>query len=369
MEIRPASRQEVGDFFRRAEDTFYEGRRSALLGSDRVDACDEYFVAEIDGQIVGAVTLAFEAINGPTLETLYVWRDLQRRGIGPALCETAARRFTEVGKTPIACEVENAAMHKAIQKLPNDLQARFRLKLSYLEDGDLDLDETEMKEMMAYKYTYSLWELYSEAIDGLQAIKSECDKNDELFGALSEVQKSGLPGPLRDETLTFMIKRDDDKLNSRISFHLSQLTAVAEHLWKIEQYDEFRRIQANLKAIRPLIGSSAKLIEDVVNGQSVIAVVFDNESPPKAVTGEVTELLQGIEGYDTEGLLAMHEWPIGADPPNEIILGKSFVQGVYRVFPTLRACQQAGYERIKGHFLETPFASWAQWLEHKGKHT
>jgi ribosomal protein S18 acetylase RimI-like enzyme len=84
-----------------------------VLGPDRVRHCDEAFVAEVDGVIVGAVTLAFKGIfggNKPTLDGLYVLPEYRRRGIGCRLITHAVRRFAEVGRTPVLCNVESDEM-------------------------------------------------------------------------------------------------------------------------------------------------------------------------------------------------------------------------------------------------------------------
>ena len=57
--IRAATKKEVYNFFQRAVDTLYRGIIPMLFDTERLSACDECYVAEVDGQIVGAVTLAY----------------------------------------------------------------------------------------------------------------------------------------------------------------------------------------------------------------------------------------------------------------------------------------------------------------------
>src|SRR5690606_9365146 len=126
------------DFFQRAVETLYRGVTPMLFDTQRLSACDECYVAEVDGQIAGAVTLAYAAANGPTLDTLFVWDDQQNKGIGASLCEKATQRLIEAGKTPIYCEVNTRGMHRLIKRLPPEQQVLFRLNLVYLREGELE---------------------------------------------------------------------------------------------------------------------------------------------------------------------------------------------------------------------------------------
>ena len=84
-----------------------------VLGPDRVRQCDEAFVAEVDGVLVGAVTLAFKGVfgrNKATLDGLYVLPEYRGRGIRCRLMAHAVRRFVEVGRIPVLCNVESEEM-------------------------------------------------------------------------------------------------------------------------------------------------------------------------------------------------------------------------------------------------------------------
>lgn len=111
--------QEVYDFAEKAHLATYETETVSLLDPlgifrpDRLRQCDEAFVAEVDGVIVGAVTLAFKGLfgrNKPTLDGMYVLPKYRRRGIGCHLITHAVRRFVEVGRTPVLCNVESEEM-------------------------------------------------------------------------------------------------------------------------------------------------------------------------------------------------------------------------------------------------------------------
>ena len=118
--------QEVYSFGERASQAERKARRLSdvdplvLLGTDRLGQCDESFVAECDGRIAGAVTLAYNGVYNPkrpTLDALYVLPDFQRQGIGLALLLTAVRRFVELGRTPVLCKVESAEMRALLERL------------------------------------------------------------------------------------------------------------------------------------------------------------------------------------------------------------------------------------------------------------
>jgi GNAT superfamily N-acetyltransferase len=131
--IRQAEKSEVGEFFYKAFPP--DAIRPAMLDWERVQACDEMHVAEIDGRIVGAVTLATNW-RVPTLATLYVSRDCQRLGIGTQLCTDAIRRFVELGKTPIYVDATTKGMKTLILNLPEDLKSHLQVEFSVDVQGD-----------------------------------------------------------------------------------------------------------------------------------------------------------------------------------------------------------------------------------------
>jgi N-acetylglutamate synthase-like GNAT family acetyltransferase len=101
LTIRAATLEEVQTFFIHVWKTVYnEGVCPALLDPGRLSECDEFFVAECDGEIIGAVTLAgLKNKRLPTLDALYVVPTHRGRRVGPRLCETALLRFKETQKT------------------------------------------------------------------------------------------------------------------------------------------------------------------------------------------------------------------------------------------------------------------------------
>lgn len=136
--IRPGTLQEVDGFFWDVCKSIGGGIIvPGLLDSDRLRFCDEFFVAEWNGQIVGAVTLAiFKAERLPTLDVVYVRPALRGKRVGPRLVETAIRRFKEAKRTPILCDVTSKDMHRLIERLPPDLRTELKAVLSYVGHGD-----------------------------------------------------------------------------------------------------------------------------------------------------------------------------------------------------------------------------------------
>jgi GNAT superfamily N-acetyltransferase len=136
--VRFASLQEVGAFFTHVWKTVYRGGSfPALLDTDRLPHADEFVVAELRGEIIGAVTLAgLKGQRPPTLDTVYVVPTKRGRGIAARLCEAALRRFMEAGKTPVSCDVTTNKMQRALDKLPPDIQAIVKPIASYQEYGD-----------------------------------------------------------------------------------------------------------------------------------------------------------------------------------------------------------------------------------------
>lgn len=139
--IEPANVKEVADFFQCViDERIVYGLTTSLLDPSRVYACQECIVATVDGQIVGAVTLAFAARNGPTLETMYLLREYRGQGIGGRLCEAAMRRFIELGHVPVASDATTKGMLAILEKLPPELRAVLKLYPSCLQ-GELELFE------------------------------------------------------------------------------------------------------------------------------------------------------------------------------------------------------------------------------------
>src|SRR4051794_28239950 len=97
-----------------------------MLESARVTACDEMYVAQVDGRIIAAVTLATAGLypdTRPTMATLFVSQAHHRQGVGRLLCEFAIRRFIELDKIPVYVEVTTGGMKSLIARLPDDLRA------------------------------------------------------------------------------------------------------------------------------------------------------------------------------------------------------------------------------------------------------
>jgi len=140
VKIRPATKDEVGKFFRSVVRTRMRFE-TELLSDDRLQMADECFVAIVNRKIVGAVCIVFD--NGTTAELLseYVLKDHQGQGIGTKLTKTAIARLVELGHTPIYIDVTSQAMDRTLERLPKKLHRRLRLNKSYLKYGEVDLPE------------------------------------------------------------------------------------------------------------------------------------------------------------------------------------------------------------------------------------
>lgn len=136
--IRAATLEEVGGFFTHVWKTIYhEGALPALLDWNRLSECDEFFVAEYDGAIIGTATLAvLKKEKPPTLDTLYVSPSHQGKGVGLRLCEIALQRFREAAKFPVVCDVTTSKMHGIIDRLTPELKALLKPDFSYRIYGD-----------------------------------------------------------------------------------------------------------------------------------------------------------------------------------------------------------------------------------------
>lgn len=138
--IRPATKREVGRFFR----TVLRKRMRAeteLLSPERLAMADECFVATLDEEIVGAVCIVFDNGRGGELLTEYVLKEWQGRGIGTRLTRAAIHRLVALGHTPIYIDVTSQGMDRTLDRLPRDEHRRLRLNKSYLKFGEMDLPE------------------------------------------------------------------------------------------------------------------------------------------------------------------------------------------------------------------------------------
>lgn len=140
MKIRPATKQEVGRFFRNVVRTRMRGE-TELLSAERLAMADECFVAVVDDKIVGAVCLVFN--NGETAElsTEYVLKEYQGQGIGTRLTKVGIERLVELGLTPIYINVASEGMDRTLDRLSKKLHRRLRLNKSYKKLGEVDLPE------------------------------------------------------------------------------------------------------------------------------------------------------------------------------------------------------------------------------------
>lgn len=133
--IRVGSAQEVVDFFDSVR-RLYSEVAPALLDIG-LRSWDEAVVAERDGQVVGAVTLAFNDLDCPapgTLDTLYVLPGHRGKGLGTRLCESAINRFIGSGWTPVFCHVITEAMQRLVDRLPSELRGQMKLRLSQTDE-------------------------------------------------------------------------------------------------------------------------------------------------------------------------------------------------------------------------------------------
>jgi GNAT superfamily N-acetyltransferase len=136
--IRTATLEEVDRFFTHVRKTLYHNvPLPTLLDSVRLPLCDEFVVADCNGDIVEMVTLAgLRNRRPPTLDALYVVPSYRGRGVGSRLCQMAIQRFKEAEKIPVFCDVTTRNMHRTIESLPSELKALLRPTLSYQIFGD-----------------------------------------------------------------------------------------------------------------------------------------------------------------------------------------------------------------------------------------
>ena len=140
MKIRPATKREVGRFFRNVNRTHMRFE-TELLSADRLQMADECFVAVVNRRIVGAVCIVFDNGTHAELLTEYVLKEYQGRGIGTQLSKSAIERLIEVGRTPIYIDVTSKGMDRTLDRLPKQLHRRLRLSRSYLKFGEVELPE------------------------------------------------------------------------------------------------------------------------------------------------------------------------------------------------------------------------------------
>jgi GNAT superfamily N-acetyltransferase len=132
MKIRPATKREVGKFFR-AVNRSHMRSETVLLSASRLALADEFFVAIVNRKIVGAVCLV--------LLTEYVLKAYHGRGIGTRLTRTGIERLISLGRTPIFVDVAGKGMDRTLDKLPARLRRHLRLERAYLKYGEVELPE------------------------------------------------------------------------------------------------------------------------------------------------------------------------------------------------------------------------------------
>jgi GNAT superfamily N-acetyltransferase len=132
--------REVGKFFR-AVNRSHMRSETELLSASRLALADEFFVAIVNGKIVGAVCLVVDNGECAELLTEYVLKKYHGRGIGTRLTRAGIERLISLGRTPIFVDVASKGMDRTIDKLPARLRRHLRLKRAYLEYGEVELPE------------------------------------------------------------------------------------------------------------------------------------------------------------------------------------------------------------------------------------
>lgn len=97
-----------------------------LFGGDRLSCCDEAVVLEVNGQIVGAATIAPEGEMGtnlPAIVGLYVLLAHRRHGYGAAIMRAAVERCRERGFARVCVDIMSTGAKRAVERLPKDLRA------------------------------------------------------------------------------------------------------------------------------------------------------------------------------------------------------------------------------------------------------
>lgn len=144
VKIRRATRGEVARFFRAVLRTRVRAE-TQLLSSERVKMADEYFVALVNGKIVGAVCLVLDEGKCSELLTEYVLKEYRGQGIGSRLTKAGVERLIAIDRTPVYINVASQGMDRTLDKLPSKVRRRLRLKRSYLTYGEVDLRERSGK--------------------------------------------------------------------------------------------------------------------------------------------------------------------------------------------------------------------------------
>jgi N-acetylglutamate synthase-like GNAT family acetyltransferase len=140
MKIRPATKREVGKFFR-AVNRSHMRSETVLLSASRLALADEFFVAIVNRKIVGAVCLVLDNGECAELLTEYVLKAYHGRGIGTRLTRTGIERLISLGRTPIFVDVAGKGMDRTLDKLPARLRRHLRLERAYLKYGEVELPE------------------------------------------------------------------------------------------------------------------------------------------------------------------------------------------------------------------------------------
>jgi GNAT superfamily N-acetyltransferase len=128
----------------------------ALFDYERLKKCDEFYVAEITGEIAGAIALAYRGCDMPderpdcadydphtmpTLATLFVLPRFHGQRIGRQLTEFGVRQFVQAGRTPIYCDVSTDKMKKLLDRLPDELRRHLRCCNTFQHGDDWEFLE------------------------------------------------------------------------------------------------------------------------------------------------------------------------------------------------------------------------------------
>src|SRR5437763_4891306 len=117
VKIRPATKREVGKFFR-AVNRSHMRSETQLLSAGRLALADEFFVALVGNKIVGAVCLILDNGECAELLTEYVLKRYEGRGIGTRLTRAGIERLISLGRTAVVVDVASNGMDRTLDKLP-----------------------------------------------------------------------------------------------------------------------------------------------------------------------------------------------------------------------------------------------------------
>ena len=140
VKIRPATKREVGKFFR-AVNRSHMRSETDLLSAGRLELADDFFVAIVGKKIVGAVCLVLDNGECAELLTEYVLKAYHGRGIGTRLTRAAIERLISLGRTPIYVDVASKGMDRTLEKLPKRFRRHLRLNKVYQKYGEVELPE------------------------------------------------------------------------------------------------------------------------------------------------------------------------------------------------------------------------------------